>query len=88
MPKVAELGFNMNFKIKFDEPLNDLDTEKQTFGCRQNNPDICGKNGLPNLCAFVRKDGICKSPSSHWAKQYSSLSKQESQAGSYGERGI
>ena len=34
-------------KISFNAPLNDLDTETQTYGCRQNNPDICGNNGMP-----------------------------------------
>lgn len=28
--------------IDFNAPLNDIDSEVQTYGCRQNNPDICG----------------------------------------------
>ncbi len=33
-------------KIPFNAPLNDQDTETQTYGCRQNKPDICGNNGM------------------------------------------
>ena len=57
-------------RVKFNAPLNKLDTEYQTYGCRQNNPEICKNNGLIGVCAFVREDGICKSPSAAWAKQY------------------
>lgn len=28
-------------RIPFNAPLNKMDTEVQTYGCRQNNPDIC-----------------------------------------------
>lgn len=59
--------------VKFNAPLNKLDTESQTYGCRQNNPEICKKNGLIDVCAFAREDGICKSPSSAWARQYLKL---------------
>ena len=27
-------------KVSFNAPLNELDTEVQTYGCRANNPDI------------------------------------------------
>ena len=30
-------------RVPFNAPLNEQDTEKQTYGCRQNNPDIGGK---------------------------------------------
>ena len=40
---------NKELTIPFNAPLNPLDTEKQTFGCRQNNPDICGNNNLPDV---------------------------------------
>lgn len=59
--------------IPFNNPLNELDTEKQTYGCRQNNPDICKNNGLSDICAFEREDGLCKQPSRAWAKQYKKL---------------
>lgn len=59
--------------IKFTEPLCKEDAESQTLGCRQNNSDICKKNGLREICAFMRPDSICKSPSNAWAKQYRKL---------------
>ena len=63
----------MDIIIEFNAPLSDTDTERQTYGCRQKNPEICGKNGLEGICAFVRRDGICKSPSKAWQKQYVKL---------------
>lgn len=66
-------------KVPFNAPLNPQDTEKQTFGFRQNNPDICGNNGKPDLCAFVRADGICLKPSRAWKKKYTEL-KEKSEA--------
>lgn len=62
--------------IPFDAPLNELDSETQTYGCRQRNPNICGNNGMPNLCAFVCEDHICKKPSMAWKKQYNVLLKK------------
>ena len=59
--------------IPFSAPLHELDTEKQTYGCRQNNPDICANNSLPGVCAFVSSDGICKKPSRAWKKKYAEL---------------
>ena len=59
--------------IDFNEKLNKLDTENQTFGCRQKNPDICSSNGIENICAFVSEDGICKKPSRAWKKQFQKL---------------
>lgn len=63
-------------KFPFKAPLNELDTEEQTYGCRANNPDICKNNGLSNICAFNREDGICKSPSKAWRKQYIMLKEE------------
>ncbi|WP_134082118.1 hypothetical protein [Thiohalophilus thiocyanatoxydans] len=57
----------------FHAPLNDEDTETQTVGCRHTNPNICSKNMMPNVCAFSREDGICKSPPASWKKQYQKL---------------
>ena len=37
-------------RVKFSAPLNDKDTETQTFGCRANNPDICGNAYLEGVC--------------------------------------
>ena len=59
--------------VAFSAPLNKRDTEYQTYGCRQRNPGICRNNGLADVCAFVRKDGICKKPSRAWVKQYQRL---------------
>ena len=60
-------------RIPFNAPLNEQDTETQTYGCRQNNPDICRNNGLSGICAFVSKDGIGSKPSRAWKKQYQKL---------------
>lgn len=37
-------------KIHFNAPLKEVDTESHTYGCRQNNPDICGNNELDGVC--------------------------------------
>lgn len=62
-----------NLKIPFSASLNPLDTETQTFGCRQNNPDICANNSLPGVCAFTSEDCICRKPSRAWKKKYAEL---------------
>ena len=63
--------------IGFKAPLNPEDTEEQTYGCRQNNPDICKNNGIIDTCAFVREDGICKQPSRAWKKQFEKLKQEQ-----------
>ena len=63
-------------KIPFDAPLHPLDSETQTFGCRQKNPDICGNNSLQGICAFSSDDCICRKPSRAWKKQYAALKSQ------------
>lgn len=60
-------------KIKYSVPLNPQDTEKQTYGCRANNPNICGSCYIEDVCAFTSKDYICKKPSAAWKKQYQKL---------------
>jgi hypothetical protein len=60
-------------RIPFHAPLNSQDTEKQTYGCRANNPDICANNRLSGVCAFTSQDGICRKPSRAWKKQYMKL---------------
>ena len=62
-------------RIPFNAPLNEFDSETQTYGCRQKNPDICGNNMIEGVCAFNSKDGICRRPSRAWKKKYSELSK-------------
>ena len=59
--------------IKFKAPLNEQDSETQTYGCRANNPEICANCYLENVCAFVREDHICKRPTAAWKKQYQKL---------------
>ena len=59
--------------IKFSAPLNPQDTELQTYGCRANNPNICGNCYIEDVCAFTRKDSICKKPTNAWKKQYLKL---------------
>lgn len=60
-------------KIKFNAPLNELDSESQTYGCRANNPSICSYCYMPKVCAFVTEDKICRQPSKRWSKQYQKL---------------
>lgn len=64
---------NKTLRIDFNAPLNQFDSATQTYGCRQNNPDICGNNGLSGVCAFASDDGICKKPSRSWKRKYSEL---------------
>lgn len=64
-------------KIPLNSPLNELDTEEQTFGCRANNPNICANNYLQNICAFVSEDHICKRPSRAWKKKYLELKEKQ-----------
>lgn len=64
-------------KIPFNAPLNEKDTELQTYGCRQNNPDICSYNSMTDICAFASQDCICKKPSRAWKKQYYKLKESE-----------
>lgn len=45
-------------RIPFNSPLNEVGTKLQTYGCRQNNPDIWGKNNHASDYSFVSKDGI------------------------------
>lgn len=61
----------------FHASLHPLDSETQTVGCRHTNPDICGKNGLPKVCALVRADEICLAPPSSWPKQFLKLQQQK-----------
>lgn len=61
---------------EFHAPLRPGDSSTATIGCRHTNPDICGKNSMPNICAFVRSDGRCHSPPASWPKQYETLRRQ------------
>lgn len=57
----------------FHAPLHSKDTAEKTYGCRHTNPDNCSKNSLEQVCAFVRRDNICQSPSKSWPKQFKRL---------------
>ena len=59
--------------IPFNAPINIEDTEIQTWGCRQSNPEICKYNSTPGVCAFVAENSICYKPSKAWKKQYTKL---------------
>ncbi len=54
----------------FNDPLNCLDTDSQTYGCRANNPNICGNNSIIGICAYTSDDCICRKPSRAWKKQF------------------
>lgn len=59
--------------VPFHASLRPGDTESTTVGCRHSNPDICSKNGLMTVCAFMRKDGMCLAPSKDWPRQFRHL---------------
>lgn len=65
---------NNSLRVGFKAPLKSGDSETMTVGCRANNPDICKSNGLSDVCAFVRQDGMCHAPSKAWKKQFQKLS--------------
>lgn len=58
----------LHFSLK--APLNNFDSESQTYGCRANNPDICKHCYVDGICAFTSDDHICKRPSAKWKKMY------------------
>jgi hypothetical protein len=57
----------------YHAPLKLGDSSTRTVGCRHTNPDICAKNSMQNVCAFVRSDGICLAPPASWKKQFVKL---------------
>lgn len=63
----------LDLHIPFSAPLNEQDTETQTYGCRQRNPDICRNNGIEKVCAFVNDDCICRHVSNAWKKKFKEL---------------
>lgn len=65
---------NVRQAERFHLPLGAGDTATQTEGCRHTNPDICAKNAMPSVCAFVRSDGVCCAPPASWLKQFRKLS--------------
>lgn len=66
-----------SLRYSLKAPLNDGDTETQTYGCRANNPDICKNCYVEGICAFASEDNICKAPSSKWKKYYAQLKEEK-----------
>ncbi len=58
---------------RFHAPLQRGDGFDVTNGCRHTQPAICGKNDMPDVCAFVRPDGMCHAPPLSWKKQFVKL---------------
>lgn len=54
-------------------PLVNGESELVTVGCRHSNPDICAKNSMPGVCAFVSREKLCHSPPASWKKLYKKL---------------
>lgn len=75
--KKSDKDIKKELKVEIYAPLDELDTEKQTYGCRANNPDICANCYMPNICAFSSDDNICKKPSKAWKKIYQELKNKE-----------
>lgn len=50
------MEYEKEFKIKFQAPLTDLDSETQTNGCRANTSDICDDAYFNNICAFINSE--------------------------------
>ncbi len=71
----SNLGKQVKLRQKniFHEPLKPADSDTQTEGCRHSNPDNCASHSLPNICAFVRRDGMCLRPPRSWPKRYKLL---------------
>ena len=63
--------------VKFSAPLNRLDTENRTVGCRHSNPEICKNMYVVGICAFADADRVCKRPSSSWKKHYKKLKEDQ-----------
>lgn len=72
-------NFPKELCIPIRAKLTDIDSEKQTYGCRQANPDICGYCYIEGVCAFSSKDHICKHPSVKWKKIYKELKEAENE---------
>lgn len=71
----------------FHAPVHLLDSETKTFGCRHANPDFCGKNRMPKICAFVRSDNLCFAPPQRWSKQFQKLKQMELAIGGTSQQG-
>lgn len=63
-----------NWRNDPNRPLEESETVERTNGCRRLNPDICLNHSIPEICAFVRNDNVCMSPSLPWKKKFEILS--------------
>ena len=59
--------------ISQDEPLYEQDTASQTYGCRHKNPNVCLYCYMPDTCAFVTSDKICRKPPNTWKRKFLAL---------------
>ena len=66
----------MGNRYKFNDPLNELDTEDTTFGCRAFQPDYCSDYGSEG-CALTNGNGICFCPRKSWKKQFIKLKEKK-----------
>jgi hypothetical protein len=62
--------------LRSGAPLQPGDRADRTVGCRQSQPNCCGRHSLPSVCAFARADGICLAPPTSWKRQFAALSQQ------------
>jgi hypothetical protein len=49
--------------VPYHDPIREGDSESQTWGCRAANRYCCSNYMFPDVCAFTRKDTICRQPS-------------------------
>ena len=60
-------------KLSQRRPLDPLDTEIQTLGCRHSHPGTCKNNSTPDKCAYVRDDNLCLIVPRTWKTIYAEL---------------
>jgi hypothetical protein len=63
----------LHMRLRQFNPVQPGETESKTIGCRHGNRLNWGRNGIPNVCALVRGDGICLAPPSSWTSYYRKL---------------
>lgn len=64
---------NKKLGIPFNILLQNRDLERQTYGHRANNPDICKNNSFSNICVYKCVYYVCKKSSRAWRNQYLKL---------------
>ena len=68
---------NPKIHVGFHAPLNDGDSPAETVGCRHTEPNNCARHSIEGKCAYVRPDGVCKTPPNTWAGQFQKLKDRE-----------